>query len=159
MFTVHQLAKSFALHSLFDNVTFSINPGDRVGLVGPNGCGKSTLLRIIAGRETADSGHVSAEAALRIGYLPQGFELDGRATLAEVVGAAAGDVDVLEAELAGLAQALVERPDDAGLQRRYDDLLARISSADTGRAARILAGLGLDRVAPDRPLARLSGGQ
>ena len=159
MFTVHQLAKSFALQSLFENVTFSINPGDHAGLVGPNGSGKSTLLRIIAGRETADSGHVAREAGLRLGYLPQGFELDGRATLAEVVGSAAGDVEILEAELAELAQALVERPDDAALQGRYDDLLARIGSADTGRAARILAGLGLDQVAPDLPLARLSGGQ
>jgi ATP-binding cassette subfamily F protein 3 len=159
MFTVHQLAKSFALNSLFDNVTFSINPGDRVGLVGPNGCGKSTLLRIIAGRETADSGHVATQSGQRLGYLPQGFELDGRATLAEVVGGAAGDIDVLEAELASLAQALAERPDDVALQGRYDVLLNRISSAGTGRAARILAGLGLDRVAPDLPVSRLSGGQ
>jgi ATP-binding cassette subfamily F protein 3 len=159
MLTVHQLAKSFALNSLFDNVTFSINPGDRVGLVGPNGCGKSTLLRIIAGQETADKGHVAAENGLRLGYLPQGFELDGSATLAQVIGAAAGDIDILESELTGLAQALVEQPDDAALQQRYDTLLARISSADTGRAGRITAGLGLDRVDPDLPIARLSGGQ
>jgi ATP-binding cassette subfamily F protein 3 len=159
MLTVHQLAKSFALTSLFDNVTFSINPGDRVGLVGPNGCGKSTLLRIIASLETADSGHVVAENGLRLGYLPQGFEIDGRATLAEVVGSAAGDIDILEAQLTQLAQALAKRPDDAALQRRYDALLARISSADTGRAARIMAGLGLDQVAADLPVARLSGGQ
>jgi len=91
--------------------------------------------------------------------LPQGFELDGGATLAEVVGSAAGDIDVLEAELASLAQALARRPDDAGLQRRYDVLLARIATADTGRAARIMAGLGLDQVEPDLPVARLSGGQ
>ena len=159
MLTVHQLAKSFALNSLFDNVTFSINPGDQVGLVGPNGCGKSTLLRIIAGRETADSGHVATQSGMRLGYLPQGFELDGRATLAKVVGRAAGDIDVLEAELAGLARALVDQPDNADHQRRYDALLDRFSSAEPGRAARILAGLGLDQVAPDLPLARLSGGQ
>jgi ATP-binding cassette subfamily F protein 3 len=159
MLTVHQLAKSFALTSLFDNVTFSINPGDRVGLVGPNGCGKTTLLRIIAGEETADSGHVTAENGLRLGYLPQGFQLDGQATLAEVIGAAAGDIDVLEAELASLARTLAQRPDDVELQQRYDALLARISSADTGRAARIMAGLGLDQVEPDQPVARLSGGQ
>jgi len=159
MLTVHQLAKSFALTSLFDNVTFSINPGDRIGLVGPNGCGKSTLLRIIAGQETADKGHVAAENGLRLGYLPQGFELDGRATLAEVVGSAAGDIDILEAELTGLAQALAEQPDDAALQERYDALLAHISSADTGLAARIMAGLGLDQVDPDLPVSRLSGGQ
>jgi ATP-binding cassette subfamily F protein 3 len=159
MLTVHQLAKSFALNSLFDNVTFSIKHGDRAGLIGPNGCGKSTLLRIIAGQEPADSGRVVAENGLRLGYLPQGFELDGRATLAEVIGAAAGDIDVLEAELTGLAQALASRPDDAGVQGRYDALLARIASADTGRAARIMAGLGLDQVDPDLPAAHLSGGQ
>jgi ATP-binding cassette subfamily F protein 3 len=159
MLTVHQLAKSFALNALFDNVTFSINAGDRIGLVGPNGCGKTTLLRIIAGQETADDGHVVAENGLRLGYLPQGFELDGRASLAKVIGSAAGDIDVLEAELAGLAQALAGRPDDAGLQRRYDALLARVASADTGRAARIMAGLGLDQVDPDLPVDRLSGGQ
>ncbi len=159
MFTVHQLAKSFALKTLFKDVTFHINAGDRVGLAGPNGCGKSTLLRIIAGEETADAGHVVLDNGLRTGYLPQGFSLDGQATIADVVGRAAGDVVVLEADLAGLAQELARHPDDARLQGQYDALLQRIVRADTGRAARILAGLGLDDVDPEMVINRLSGGQ
>ena len=115
MFTVHQLAKSFALNSLFTDITFSINAGDRAGLIGPNGCGKSTLLRIIAGRETADAGHVSSHPGIRIGYLTQGFELDAGTTIAEVVGQASGDVAALESELVVLAQSLASRPDDAVL--------------------------------------------
>jgi len=159
MLTAHRLAKSFALNSLFNNVTFHINPGDRPGLVGPNGCGKTTLLRILTGEETADEGQVTLDPGLRLGYLPQGFELDAGATIGEVVGRAAGDAAVLEAELATLAQELSLRPDDAALQNQYDALLGRISAADTGRAARILAGLGLDEVPPDQPVGRLSGGQ
>jgi ATP-binding cassette, subfamily F, member 3 len=159
MLTVHQLAKSFGFQTLFENITFSIHPGDRTGLVGPNGSGKTTLLRIIAGHERADGGHVAAADGLRTGFLPQGFEYEGQATLGEVVGRAAGDINSLEQELAQLAEGLARRPDDASLQRGYDDLLARVSSADTGRAARILAGLGLGDVPPDLPLAHLSGGQ
>jgi len=159
MLTVHQLAKSFALTSLFTNVTFNINPGDRVGLVGPNGCGKSTLLRIIAGEESAGAGHVTRDNALRVGYLPQGFVPNGADTVADVIGRAAGDVTVLETELIRLAQALATEPDDATLQNQYDAILQRISTADTGRAARLLAGLGLDDVAQDLPVERLSGGQ
>ncbi len=159
MFTVHQLAKSFTLHSLFKNVTFSIGPGDRVGLVGPSGCGKTTLLRIIAGRETADAGHVSSESDLRLGYLPQGFELDPETILADVVGQATGDSQALEAELFELAQGLAQHPEDPDLQQRYDAILQRISTADTARAARILAGLGLDQIPGSLPVVHLSGGQ
>ncbi len=159
MFTAHQLAKSFALNNLFSEVTFSLNPGDRAGLVGPNGCGKSTLLRIIAGHETADAGHVAIEPGLRTGYLPQGFELDPTETFGRVIGRAAGDVAVLEGELAALAGALARQPDHPGLQSRYDALLQRISAADAGRAAGILKGLGLDQVPMEHPIGQLSGGQ
>ncbi len=159
MFTVHQLAKSFALTTLFKNVTFSMNSGDRAALVGPNGCGKTTLLRIIAGEAEPDSGHIARDAGLRIGYLPQGFVLDGETAVAEIIGQASGDAATLEAELATLAQALSAQPDNAEVQSLYDAVLQRISTADTGRAAAILAGLGLDAVPGDLPVKRLSGGQ
>ena len=159
MFTVHQLAKSFALNSLFKNVTFNINSGDRVGLVGPNGCGKSTLLRIIAGEETADSGHVSIDPCLRIGYLPQGFELDAHASVATIISRATGDIESLEIELISFAQALAENPADAGLQMAYDRLLQRITRADTGRAGSILAALELDDIPTQLLVSQLSGGQ
>ena len=159
MLTVHQLAKSFALQTLFENVTFNINLGDRIGLVGPNGCGKTTLLRILTGEETADAGHVTLAPDLRLGYLPQGFELDAQASVMQIVGQAAGDIAVLETELASTAETLALHPEDARVQQRYDDILQRLSHADTGRAAAILAGLELDNIPDDLPVCRLSGGQ
>ncbi|MFO7680173.1 MAG: ABC-F family ATP-binding cassette domain-containing protein [Chloroflexota bacterium] len=159
MLTVHQLAKSFALQTLFQNVTFSLNAGDRIGLVGPNGCGKTTLLRVITGEIPADAGHVTLAPDCRLGYLPQGFALPPQATLAEVIGRAAGDVDILEPELAALAEALSHQPNNETLQLRYDTILQRLTSANPGRAAAILAGLGLNDIAPELPVSQLSGGQ
>ncbi len=159
MLTVHQLAKSFALKSLFNNVTFSVNGGDRVGLVGPNGCGKTTLLRIIAREDNADSGHVARDKNLRIGYLAQGLEVDETLTIGEVIGQASGNIELLEVELIALGHALSERPSDSEIQLAYDQLIQRISTADLGRADSILAGLGLDGIDRELPVGRLSGGQ
>jgi len=157
--TVHQLAKSFALKSLFKDVTFNINTGDRVGLVGPNGSGKTTLLRIINDELTADSGHTARDPSLRIGYLSQGFDLDGKATIGEVIGRVTGDIAFLDSELSILASDLAIHPDDIVLQKKYDLLLGRISRPTTGTASRILAGLSLDMLPPETPVAYLSGGQ
>jgi ATP-binding cassette, subfamily F, member 3 len=159
MLTAHQLSKSFDLQILFENVTFSLNPGERLGLIGPNGCGKTTLLRILASEEQADAGHIRCDPDLRIGYLPQGFEPDPSATLADVISRAAGASATLEAELTATAIALSQNQADRALQRAYDDLLRRVESADTGRAAAVLAGLGLDALPKDTPIRHLSGGQ
>jgi ATP-binding cassette subfamily F protein 3 len=159
MLTAHHLSKAFELQTLFENVSFSLIPGQRTGLVGPNGCGKTTLMRILAGIEPPTSGYISHDPHLRIGYLPQGFEPDPALTISEIIHHHTTDVNELEKELCAAAAALANQPDQPGLQARYDELLQCIQSSVTGRFAQILAGLGLDEVDPILPAGKLSGGQ
>jgi ATP-binding cassette, subfamily F, member 3 len=159
MLTVHFLSKSFDLQPLFEKISFSLSPGERTGLIGPNGCGKTTLLRILVGLEHPDSGHVSRAPDLRIGYLPQGFEPDPTLTFCEIIGRAAGNSQQLEEGLAAAAAELTRVPDDPYWQKQYDDLLRQVESAETGRAAAVLAGLGLDCINPHLSASKLSGGQ
>ena len=73
MLTAHQLSKSYHLKTILTDVSFNINAGERVGLIGPNGSGKTTLLKILTDEEHADSGHISLTPSnLKIGYLSQG---------------------------------------------------------------------------------------
>lgn len=65
------IAKSFSSRTLFSGISLTISEGDRLGLIGPNGSGKSTLLKILAGRETSDTGEISLRRKLRIGYMEQ----------------------------------------------------------------------------------------
>ena len=58
MLTVNSISKSYGINTVLDNISFTLNRGEKAALVGPNGCGKSTLLRIITGEEPPDSGHV-----------------------------------------------------------------------------------------------------
>ncbi len=159
MLTAHHLTKSFDLHNLFDDVSFSLNPGEHKCLVGPNGCGKTTLMRILAGVETATSGHVSCDPALRIGYLPQGFAPDPSLTLDEIIGQHTGNSKDQEAELAVLAEGLMHLPSDATLQSRYDDLIERLQRNEAGHITHVLAGLGLSGLDPKLPSGRFSGGE
>jgi ATP-binding cassette subfamily F protein 3 len=159
MLSVHSLSKSFDLNPLFENVNFSLQSGDRLGLIGPNGCGKTTLMRILAGLEEPSSGHIRRAARLRLGYLPQGLEFNPQDTVAQIIGRAAGDPQALEEELAQTAMALAANPNNAELSAHYDNLLSRVEAADTGQASQILAGLGLQNIQPGLPAARLSGGE
>lgn len=71
LLTMEQISKSYGERYLFDEADFSINEGEKIGIIGVNGTGKSTLLRILAGREESDSGKVTMGNNLKISYLPQ----------------------------------------------------------------------------------------
>jgi ATP-binding cassette subfamily F protein uup len=71
---IHSLSKSFGTQALFDDISFTVSQGDRIGLVGPNGSGKSTLLKILMSQENPDSGSVSRRQGLRCGYASQSPE-------------------------------------------------------------------------------------
>src|SRR4051812_37621351 len=70
---------------IFSGLTFQVNPGDRVGLVGPNGCGKSTLLRLLDGRLQPDEGTVARARGLSIAYLKQSQEFEGEGHVFEAL--------------------------------------------------------------------------
>ena len=76
LLTVEGISKSFGDKKIFDDITFGIDEGDRIGLIGINGTGKSTLLKIVSGNESPDSGQIVKKNGLRIGYLPQTPDFD-----------------------------------------------------------------------------------
>ena len=161
MLTAHQLCKSYKLNQILIDVSFNINAGERVGLIGPNGCGKTTLLRILNGEMRADSGHVSfTPSNLQVGYLTQGFEPGPNDTVKSLMQKATFDPEILETELVRVSTALADQPDNSDLQLAYDQILNRMQQPSAiGRLSSILAALGLDYI-PDEQLAiTLSGGQ
>src|SRR5436305_4127360 len=92
LLAANDLALAYGHQRLLEAVTLSVAPGEKVGLVGRNGSGKTSLLRILAGHQSADAGDVARRRGLRIGYLPQEFELDGKLTVRENIQAGAADL-------------------------------------------------------------------
>ncbi|MEW6505293.1 MAG: ribosomal protection-like ABC-F family protein [Chloroflexota bacterium] len=162
MLSVQNLSKSFGIKTIFRGVSFNLNAGERIGLVGANGCGKTTLLRILIGKEKADSGTVRfIPATLRIGYLPQRVEFEPQETLQGYLHRLQGDLTLLSQRLADVAAALMNPVHSSELQAEYDALLSQIEAAaqSAGETPKIMAGLGLDHLPPDLRVSALSGGQ
>ena len=92
LLSAKDLTLSYGAQQLLKGVTLAVSAGEKVGLVGRNGCGKTSLLKILAGASEADSGDISKRRGLRIGYLPQEFELDPNISVHENISAGAADV-------------------------------------------------------------------
>ncbi len=167
MISLDNLTVSYGGWTLFDNISFLINPKDRIGLVGRNGAGKTTLLRIITGEQQPTSGHVTLNSECTIGYVPQTMRVADTTTLAEETAKAFDEVLRLEAEIASLTREIAERTDyeSAG----YEQLLHRLNDAqdhyhilggDTREAdiEKTLLGLGFKRTDFGRATSEFSGG-
>lgn len=131
LFSANELRLAYGHQTLLDGVTVAISAGEKVGLVGRNGCGKTSLLKILANENQADSGDISARRGLRVGYLPQEFELDPALSVYDNIAAGAADVatavtryengDGSESELADLLT-LIEHTDGWNLDARIKAL-------------------------------------
>ena len=166
MLQVSNIHKSFAGEVILDGVSFTINRGERAGLIGPNGCGKTTLLRIILGQEAPDRGSVRlGPGDVRVGYLAQALDYAPDATVGAVVKQAVAALGAAEQRVQSLAAAMGQAAGaelDAILAG-YDLALADFERLGgygiEARINAILDGLGLQLLDQTTPVHILSGGQ
>src|SRR3979411_2264832 len=108
MISFSNVSKQYGKQLIFVEASFQLNPGEKVGLVGPNGSGKTTLFRMIVGEEEPDEGEVSVPKRLTIGYFRQDVEeMSGRSVLDEAIHGS-GRVGDLHRELEQLNQAMCD---------------------------------------------------
>ena len=165
MIAFNNISKQYGRQILFVDASFQLNPGEKVGLVGPNGSGKTTLFRMIVGEESPDDGEVSVPKKLTIGYFRQDIEeMSGRSVLDEVI-AGSGRLGTLHHELEDLQHAMGD-PARAG---DMDRILARFGEVQEeyehlggyaleSQAREVLHGLGFHDEWIDGDVGALSGG-
>src|SRR5262249_47564996 len=117
---IQNLTKTYGAATILHEVTLSVNPGERVGLVGANGAGKTTLLRIMAGVESADAGAVTLAPSVEVGYLPQALPDRAGQTLDDLIRDSVGDLRRMEVRMRQLEAAL-ETAEDGALAALLDE--------------------------------------
>ncbi len=163
---VDNIGKSFGIHNIFKNVSFTISKGEKVGLLGVNGSGKTTLLRCLLSPKTVDEGSISYEADLRIGYVQQGFANMGAGSLWEFMLNSCQDIVSLKAKMTRLeARASVTKP---GLELEevladYTRISAKYEHLDGYNyelnIKKVLIGLGFSEAEWTKSAEHFSGGQ
>ncbi len=155
MLNVHQLSIAFQGEDLFDNVSFRLQSGNRIGLIGKNGAGKSTLLKIIAGELEYSSGQISFEKkGLNIGFLKQDIDFAYGRTILEEAYEAFSEIKEMERQLEEINVQLAERTDYDS--QAYHDLMVDLNEVQQhyeilggynyqGETEKILIGLGFNR--------------
>ena len=127
--SVSNLVKEFEVgHKILDGLTFQVDTGERVGLLGPNGCGKTTLLRILTGVLDYDEGDVVIAPGKRMGLISQIPVYPAGYTVEDVLATAFAPLRKMEEEMAALTEQMGEGSDPA-LLSRYDRLTAAYEAA------------------------------
>lgn len=159
--TVEGVSKGYTDKTLFENISFSINDSDKIGLIGINGTGKSTLLKIIAGVETPDTGQLIPMKNLSIGYLSQTPDFQNDASVLEQIFNGESDVLKLIRDYEGTTLALHQSPEDQSLIHMQTDLMNQITAQNAweleSQAKTILTKLGITDF--KALMGTLSGGQ
>jgi ATPase subunit of ABC transporter with duplicated ATPase domains len=165
MIALSGICKQYGRRILLVDASFQLNPGEKVGLVGPNGSGKTTVFRMIAGEEEPDAGELSIPKRTTVGYFRQDVEaMGGRPVLDEAI-AGSGRLGDLHHELIDLTRAM----SDPAREEELETILARFGEVQheyqerggyelEARAREVLHGLGLDDRQIDGDAGELSGG-
>lgn len=167
MLNVHNLSVSFAGSDLFSGITFKLNKGDRIGLIGKNGAGKSTLLRVLSKDIEATGGTMAFDKEVRIGFLRQDIDFAEGRTILEEAYQAFEDIKKIESKLEVINHELVERTDYES--EYYHDLMVNLNEFThryellggynyKGNTEKILQGLGFQREDFDKLTDTFSGG-
>ena len=167
MVSIEHLSVEFSARPLFTDVSFVINPKDRIALVGKNGAGKSTLLKIIAGMQQPTHGNVSLQRDVTVGYLPQVMVLSDEHTVMEEAETAFAHIREMQERIERLNRELAERTDYESAD--YMELVERFTHENDryqmmggqnyrAELERTLQGLGFKREDFDRPTSEFSGG-
>ena len=163
---VNKLTKNFGFGVLFENLSFSLNEGESISIVGPNGCGKSTLLKIIAGLERADSGTVNIKKGAKCAYLDQtASSIQDSRKIKDILKDSFEDINAMEKRLNDLQNKLSDTAaeDYDVTLSRYCNLLERFQMAGgydvDVQISTVVEGLGIDKGMLEKPYDVLSGGE
>lgn len=165
LISVQELQKSFGVHEVLRSVTFSLQKGEKMGLVGVNGCGKTTLMRMIAGEMQPDGGTIHRNKDLRIGYLAQLDDIPLTDTVWGALLKVFEPIRVMERRMAEIEKLLESADPETALrlsseyQRLTESYNAQQGYAYEGEILRVLNGLGLKPEMHQRQVSTLSGGE
>jgi len=167
MMNIHNLSISFQGEYLFEDITFKLGNGDRIGLIGKNGAGKSTMLKILSKEMEPDTGQIAADKDLKIGFLKQDIDFVLGRTVLEESYEAFTEIKALEAQMETVNNQLAERTDYES--EAYNQLMIDINDLQQqyeiqggynyqGDTEKILQGLGFKRTDFDKLTDTFSGG-